>query len=233
MKCTECHAEVVETSVYCHKCGERLDFGKEDEAPTATVEQSATPHPEPSRSEDNQTATERLRGAIESTRENNNVVEEQLWKGGYCGKAMMGSWILSGLVTVALLVLAIIIWNSPILWYIVLGVVVLLWGYQLVVFARRWLGVHYRLTSQRFFHEKGILIHTTDLIEVIDMDDITYSQTIIDRMFGVGAIEIVSSDRSHPELSVPGIANVKDVAAKLHEARHLERLRRGLHIESI
>jgi len=32
---------------------------------------------------------------------------------------------------------------------------------------------------------------------------------------------------------VPGIENVKDVAAKMHEARHAERLRRGLHIESI
>ena len=65
------------------------------------------------------------------------------------------------------------------------------------------------------------------------LDDITYSQTIIDRMFGVGTIRIVSSDRSHPDLPVPGIDNVKDVASKMQEARHEERMRRGLHIESI
>ena len=82
-----------------------------------------------------------------------------------------------------------------------MAAIVLLWLYQIVVLLRRRLGVHYRLTTQRFFHESGILIHTTDLIEVIDMDDITYRQTLIDRMTGVGTIRIVSSDRSHPDLS--------------------------------
>ena len=119
------------------------------------------------------------------------------------------------------------------MWWCVLAVIVVVWLYQVVVLLRRRLGVHYRLTTQRFFHESGILIHTTDLIEVIDMDDITYRQTLIDRMMGVGTIRIASSDRSHPELFLPGIENVKQVAERFDNARRDERRRRGLHIEQI
>ena len=236
MKCPSCSTEVVKKSIYCHKCGERLDLSGEPKTPSAPPRSMVDTPRNSSRGEKDpaeQTANERLRDAINSTRNNNDAAEEELWEGGYCGKAMMGSWLLGFLATIGLLVLAVVIWSSAVLWWIVLAVVVLIWGYLFVVFARRRLGVHYRLTSERFFHEKGILVHTTDLIEVIDMDDITYSQTIIDRLFGVGTIRVVSSDRSHPDLAVPGIAGVKDVAAKMHEARHAERIRRGLHIESI
>ncbi|MBN2216133.1 MAG: PH domain-containing protein [Pirellulales bacterium] len=236
MKCRACGTEVVDTSVFCHRCGERLNVGdggesaaESDASRAAAWHESTSPESSP----DAATACERLGGAIESARRNNqDVVEEELWRGGYCGKAMMGSWMLGLAVTIGILILAIFA-GSPTLWWIVLGAIVLAWAYLVVVYARQRLGVHYRLTSQRFFHEKGILVHRTDLIEVIDMDDIAYSQTIIDRLFGVGTIRITSSDRSDPDLVIPGIANVRDVAAKLHEARHGERLRRGLHIESI
>ena len=117
---------------------------------------------------------------------------------------MAGAWVLSAVVSVGLIVIGFLVANR-IVWWCVAAAIVLLWLYQLAVLLRRRLGVHYRLTSQRFFHEAGILIHTTDLIEVIDMDDITYRQTLIDRMTGVGTIRIVSSDRSHPDLSIDGI----------------------------
>ena len=145
---------------------------------------------------------------------------------------MMGNWIAGGILSICLLILGIYI-GTTVVWWGVLVALVAGWLYLFVVLLRRRLGVHYRLTSQRFFHEKGIIRHTTDLIEVIDMDDITFEQSLIDRFTGVGSISIVSSDRSHPELTIAGIENVKEVAAKMHEARHAERLRRGLHIEQI
>lgn len=235
MKCPQCGVEVVDTSVYCHKCGERLDHGNGADLASDPPEPVA-PGMDPGPGRDEPVVrppADRLRGAVESTRGNGEPAEQELWRGGYSAKAMTGAWALGVLATVGLIVVCVIAWENPIVRWGVLAVAVLLWGYLVVVYARRRLGVYYRLTTQRFFHEKGILVHTTDLIEVIDMDDITYRQTIIDRMFGVGTIRIVSSDRSHPDLSVPGIDNVKDVAAKMQEARHNERMRRGLHIESI
>jgi hypothetical protein len=52
-------------------------------------------------------------------------------------------------------------------------------------------------------------------------------------MVGVGTIHILSHDRSDPELWLPGIENVQEVASLFDNARLAERRRRGLHVEQI
>ena len=79
----------------------------------------------------------------------------------------------------------------------------------------------------------GILSRRTDRIELIDIDDVSYVQGIIQRVLGVGSIKISSSDRSHPELTMIGIDQVEKIADMIDDARRLERRRRGLHIEAI
>ena len=49
---------------------------------------------------------------------------------------------------------------------------------------------------------------TTDRIEVIDIDDVTFRQGMVERALGVGTIVIESSDRTHPRLVLAGIDNV-------------------------
>jgi len=70
-------------------------------------------------------------------------------------------------------------------------------------------------------------------IEVIDIDDVSYTQGPVERIFGVGTIQLTSSDRSHPTLSMIGIGEVTEVAGLLDDIRRAERRRRSLHIESI
>ena len=65
--------------------------------------------------------------------------------------------------------------------------------------AYRKLTCKYRLTSQRFIHESGLLKRVTDRIEVIDIDDVSFEQRIVERIVGVGTVKVKSSDRSHPE----------------------------------
>ena len=250
MKCPGCSAEIVEEAVFCHHCGARLDFSQADGPGQGAADQgdaaadSFDPGPEreniasgqstqpPAAAQEENSAQSNAQRLREAMGTNSDAEESNLWEGGYCAKAMLGSWLLGGFLSVCFLALGIWIWNT-VVWWGVLVALAALWLYLFVLLLRRRLGVHYRLSSQRFFHEKGILRHTTDLIEVIDMDDITFEQTLIDRITGVGSVHIVSSDRSHPELTIDGIENVKEVAAKMHDARHAERLRRGLHIEQI
>ena len=237
MRCPACSAEVMAEAVYCHKCGTRLDAaGGADIPPEATAAYSPSPSQENSTDAASNPpslgAHEQFRDAVAAQRNRGEVAEEELWAGSYSAKAMLGAWLASGLITLGLLILGFWAWK-PVVWWIVLIAVPLVWLYQLIVWARRRLGVAYRLTTLRFYHETGILRHTSDLIEVIDMDDITFDQTLLERFTGVGTLQILSSDRSHPELRVPGIDHVREVAQTMHEARHAERMRRGLHIESI
>jgi hypothetical protein len=65
------------------------------------------------------------------------------------------------------------------------------------------------------------------------MDDITFEQKLLERFMGVGTIRISSSDRTHPELYLKGIQDVRRVAGLIDDTRRSERRRRGLHIENI
>lgn len=156
--------------------------------------------------------------------------EVELWQGRYSPKAMIGTWLLCGLLTVAGIVAIVM---ATAMGLAVAATLVLLWLYSLATLAYRRLRVRYRLTNQRFFHEVGLLSRTINRIEVIDMDDITYRQGLVERMLGVGSIMISSSDRTHPEMWLYGIDEVSKVAALVDDARRKERLRRGMFIESV
>jgi membrane protein YdbS with pleckstrin-like domain len=239
MQCPKCGAEVAEQSVYCQKCGERIDLpdevlpaGDQAAAGPAPADSSFGEGPDQAATRPAPTATERFRETAAARQGQEEEPEEDLWQGGYSPKAMIGAWALSGLITLALVVLAFWLWNRYVTWT-VLAVVVLLWLYQLCVMKYRQWNVRYRLTSQRLIHETGILRRVTDRIEVIDIDDVTFEQRLLERLVGVGTIRISSSDKTHPELSLPGIENAKEVAEKIDDIRRSERRRRGLHVEAI
>ena len=175
------------------------------------------------------TAADQLRERFDAVRDSGDGDEQELelWSGGYSPKAMIGTWVLLGIVSVALLVAAVM--ASP----LVLVPLALIWIIGGLVYASRRFGMHYELTNQRFIHQKGILTRRTDRIEVIDVDDVSFSQGPIERVFGVGTIVLTSSDRTHPELSMIGIADAREVAGLIDDVRRKERRRRSVHIEAI
>jgi len=249
MKCPACDAEVSEKAVYCHKCGERVDSGgdllmpsedqqtqlPEDAGPESDNAPAEEPVVQPASPQaDAEAAPQSVPEALAAQRKLADEPEKELWKGTYSNKAMIGAWLACGLVSVALLAIGVWLMHwIPWVWWVVLVVVLLIWPYHYLLLKYRRLSVRYRLTSQRFFHEVGILRRVTDRIEVIDMDDITFEQKLLERLVGVGTIRITSSDRSHPLLMLRGIERVKKVAEMMDDARRAERIRRGLHIEQI
>jgi uncharacterized membrane protein YdbT with pleckstrin-like domain len=107
------------------------------------------------------------------------------------------------------------------------------WAALGLVLLYRRMSVRYRLTTFRFFHETGILSRNRNRIEVIDINDVTLAQGLIERMFQVGTIHIQSSDVTHPNLYLPGIENVAAVTDLIDNTRRAERQRRGLFMENI
>lgn len=207
MLCPACSTDIAADSVFCPKCGHRLS----DAAPAGS-----------------RTPAEKLRSGDRSAP--STEPEQQLWHGSYSPKAMYGSWLLAALISVAAIVICVFF---PIAILGAIGVIVILWlcllGYLLV----ERLSVDYTLTSQRFIHQVGFLRRVTNRIEVIDIDDVTFEQGFVERMFGVGTIKILSSDTSDPNLTLRGIDDVKRVANLIDDARRQERRKRGMYIESV
>lgn len=218
MNCPACGVEVFAEAVFCHKCGQRLvDPGQTDAAEVPTTSPGATA----------------LTDAAARQAVAPNEPERILWQGGYSPRAMFGHWIVAAVATVVLLVVGAFFVRSGITWTILIAAVLLMWLYNAVMLGYRKLGAAYVISTQRFTHESGILRRTTDRIETLDIDDVTFEQSIFERFFDVGMIRIASSDRTHPVLTLPGIAHVREVANLIDDARRTERRKRGLHIEQI
>ncbi len=222
MVCPQCGAEIIADAIFCHKCGLRISEQSIQGEPVS----GATPASASTPTEKFKAATVQLDSSEEQERE--------LWRGGYSPKAMIGAWCLSALVSVVLLLIGFFwVGMKPWPWIIILLIIIGFWGYNLIKLIHRRLSVSYMLTNQRFIHESGVLRRITDRIEVIDIDDITFEQGVVERIVGVGTIKIASSDRTHPELILSGIENVSQVSGLIDDTRRAERRRRGLHIENI
>ena len=204
MKCPVCSADATSDAVFCQQCGTKLSG-----ATTAGGPASATAGVQP--------ATLGRRRPVA------DVPEETLWEGRYSPKAMLGAVVLAAVATIALVVGGVYFQN----WIVPLGLAAVLWLVVVAMLAQRRLGIHYKMTNQMFYDQRGIMTRTTNRIEAIDIDDVTWQQGVLDRMTGVGNIKISSRDRTDPVFWMRGIENVEQVAQLIDKARRAERLRRG------
>jgi membrane protein YdbS with pleckstrin-like domain len=178
------------------------------------------------------TGAERFRDSVSAKGDPTaEETESDVWQGGYSPMAMVGTWLLVALISVALIFGTFYV--QALTWQITLGAMIVIWLIVAAIYAYRRLGYHYRLTTQRFVHQTGILYLQTDRIEVIDIDDVVLRQGPIERLFGIGTVTIEGSDKTHPQLKMVGIGDVRRVAQMVDDVRRKERRKRSVHIESI
>ena len=237
MRCRACGVEAVQQAVFCQKCGERLETtepefppasgdGGEEKAESPPAQTDRPPSKRPT------SAVEHLQN-VAAANGGHEEPEQELWRGGFSPKAMLGTWAASALVTIALLVVW-MIWRPSGIWgWLPPLAIVLLWAWQGATLFFRRNTVRYRFTTQRLVIESGLLRRRTDPMQNIEIDDLTVEQGVLDRITGAGRIIIVSNDRTNPNLVMEGIENVRQVADLIDKTRRNERRRRGLYVEQM
>lgn len=65
--------------------------------------------------------------------------------------------------------------------------------------------IRYRVSNYRIDYERGILVRKIDTLELWHVEDISFQQSLIERMLGVGTITVLSHDESTPRLELSGI----------------------------
>jgi uncharacterized membrane protein YdbT with pleckstrin-like domain len=211
MKCVACGSSLPADAAFCPKCGQRVAAGAAVSKDTVT------------------TPAERIRAGLGVGAP---ADEKDLWRGGFSPKAMVGYWIIAGLITLAAIVAGILL-PTPVTWTAGLGIAAAIWVSLIVYYFYLRLSIDYRLTTQRLIFRRGILHQVTDRTEMIDIDDVQVSQGIVERMLGVGTIRLLSSDTSDPTLVMRGIDDALNVAHMIDNARREERRRRGMYIEAV
>lgn len=133
--------------------------------------------------------------------------ENAVWNGRYSPFADALSWLLWALFAGAMTFIAFkylalterwmkwVYWGAVFLPAAVIGMNTLL----------RRISVSYRLTTHRLFKQVGIISRKISEIELMRVDDLSVSQNILQRIFDVGVVTLLTSDASDPKLVIAGI----------------------------
>ena len=130
--------------------------------------------------------------------------EETVWEGGPSQWVNLGWWILAILVI-------------PLPWAI----------YKAIKTA----STDFTLTNQRLRIKTGILSRQTEEIELYRVRDTAINQSLFERIFGLGTIQISSSDPRTPEVPLPAIKDPHGV--REHFRRFTEQMRRSRGVRDI
>jgi len=115
--------------------------------------------------------------------------------------------------------------------YIAAGIVVVALGYWLF----KWLDLKscvFRITNDRIEYEHGIFSKTVLNTDLWRIQDITFNANLIYRIFGLGCLTVLSSDKDTPVLNIGPIHNARSIYDRLKKAQLEADRRRGVvHVE--
>jgi len=160
--------------------------------------------------------------------------EVPVWEGRYSPLADGLSWILWGLYAGAAIFVALKwltladAWMRWVYWGAVLLPAIIL---LLTALFRR-LSLRYRLTSHRLFKEVGIISRHISEIELMRVDDLSVSQNIVQRIFDVGVVTLLTTDATDPTLEIAGIRHPIEVKEQVR-AQVQKRRARTLNLETL
>jgi uncharacterized membrane protein YdbT with pleckstrin-like domain len=115
------------------------------------------------------------------------------------------------------------------------------WGWWILLFTLLVVGIpvllakmlidkytNYTLTNQRLKIAKGIIRRRFDEVELYRVKDVTEEENLLQRLFGVGDIRILSAEVDTPVVMLEGVAAARALREKLRGAVEEMRLKRGV-----
>jgi uncharacterized membrane protein YdbT with pleckstrin-like domain len=134
--------------------------------------------------------------------ETDEEVEPIIWSGHPSQLNNVGFWTLIGLITLIL---------AP----FTIGLSLLIGGPWIIYryFATK--NTYFRLSSERLFLETGVFNKTSEELELYRVKDSRTDRPLLNRMFGLGTVVVITNDASTPEVKLQGIENAKDFRERL------------------
>jgi hypothetical protein len=154
--------------------------------------------------------------------------EEIYFEGSPPVRALAGKMFLYVLIAIGFLALAILLIHKqtgP--WWLWVGLIVVAIALPLVpsILAKR---VRYRITNYRIDFERGLLSKNIDTMELWHIEDLHFHQSLLDRIFNVGTITVLSKDETMPQLMLRGVPNPRPIYEMLKQRVIAVKRQRGV-----
>ena len=105
---------------------------------------------------------------------------------------------------------------------IALGIFVLIVPWILTKF------IKYRISNYRIDFERGVLSKSIDTLELWHVNDISFHQSFLDRILGVGTIAIASDDKTTPRLDLKSLPQARVLFDQLKQRVIAVKRQRGV-----
>ena len=154
--------------------------------------------------------------------------EEVYFEGSPPMRAFSGKVFGSVLLGLALVAIAILLIHKQIgPWWIWAVLFVLALAFQMIPWAdsKR---ISYRITNYRIDFERGLLAKTIDTMELWHVEDLHFHQSLMNRIFNVGNITVLSKDETMPQLELKGIPNPRPISEMLKQRVIAVKRQRGV-----
>jgi len=89
----------------------------------------------------------------------------------------------------------------------------------------------YELTNERLRIRSGVLNRQTDELELYRVHDMVLHEPIWYRLFGLGSIQLHTSDETNPELTIRAVRGAQDLRDKLRD--NVETMRQKKRVRAI
>jgi membrane protein YdbS with pleckstrin-like domain len=215
--CPSCGTEMPDNARFCSQCGSAM----QDE-PKQAARQDAEESFEPGA----------RRAPPMTPPAPTGDAAEAIWTGWPSRKRHIPMLAL-GLIVLAVPLIAAAVTGSALL--LILSGLGLLWSlWEIARMLIEPINLRYWLTADRLFVRRGILRRTTDQTELIRVDDIRMHQGIVDRIFGIGNVEVdCESDITDAKLVLTGVDDPMRVGELIRTGMQTLRRARGVFIEKI
>jgi uncharacterized membrane protein YdbT with pleckstrin-like domain len=156
--------------------------------------------------------------------------EKLIWEGHPTWRSTLSFYLLWGLLAlIPVVVVSLVVGLTDVDWPVWIGVVLtlaLLVLVLLVGWARR-VFTQYTITTQRLSIRRGVLSKTENTARIDRVQNVTITQSPLDRIFRVGALDFdTASDASTEEFRFYGVDHPQDLRERIYRT-HQERAEAG------
>lgn len=140
------------------------------------------------------------------------MAEETVWTGTPSQIKNLGAYLLC-IVILPIIGIICVGYKLP-SWFLLLDLVVLAYAFW------KWLLVktrEYRLTAERLLVTEGVLSKCTESLELYRVKDFRITQPLLQRLFGLETIELISSDQDTPDLVIDHIPQNLQISSKIRQ----------------
>jgi len=159
-------------------------------------------------------------------------VEEVYYEGSPMVRGAIGRdllWSLLGCAIIAFAILKIVLdwkWSWWPWWATLLVVLIGIGLFFIPVIMSK--SIRYRVTNYRIDFERGILSKNIDTMELWHVEDLSFHQSLIDRILGVGNVTVLSHDETMPKLVLASVPNPRHLYEQLKQRVIAVKRQRGV-----